>query len=105
MKKFQIDPGTLTVIAACVAVATLLANGTVHAPDGIPASWAAAFVSWDNFLLQIWSVVAPILIGYSSSQPGPFAPADAPIVKAAKMQAKVEADATSAKDAAAETLK
>ena len=83
MNKFQINPKTLTIIAACVAIATLLANGSVQAPVGIPATWAAAFVSWDDFFLKLWSVAAPILIGYSSSQPGPFAPPDPPSVKAA----------------------
>ena len=95
MKNFQIDPKTLTIIAACVAVATLLANGSVQAPVGIPTTWAAAFVSWDDFFLKIWSVAAPILIGYSSSQPGPFAPADPQIVKDATAKAALAAKAAS----------
>jgi hypothetical protein len=83
VKGFQIDPKVLTIISAVVAIMTLLAQGSVQFPLGVPAHAAAIIVSWDNFLLHIYVVVAPVLIGYSSSQPGPFAPADPPAVKAA----------------------
>ena len=79
----QIDPKTQMWIAAIVAVLTLGAHGTLALPMGIPPEAGAVLASWDNFILQIYAVVSPILLAYSSSKPGPLAPPDSPAVVAA----------------------
>jgi hypothetical protein len=56
--------------------------------------------SWSNFVLQIYAVLAPVLLGFSSSQPGPLAPQDAPVVVAAEKVADLPT-ASTPKDIAA----
>jgi hypothetical protein len=81
--KFQINPTPQIIIAVVVAVLTLAAKGTVALPLGVPEIVGQYLTSWSNFLLQLYAVVAPILLGFSSSQPGPLAPPDPPAVVAA----------------------
>ena len=84
MKKgvFQIDPMTQFWIGLAVAVMTLFANG-VKMPVGVPDWVGPGLQSWNVFVLQIYSVVAPVLLLGSSSKPGPLAPPDSPAVMAA----------------------
>ncbi len=81
--KFQINPTPQIVIAVAVAVLTLAAKGSVSLPLGVPPVVGEYLTSWSNFILQIYAVVAPILLGFSSSKPGPLAPPDPPAVVAA----------------------
>ena len=94
--KFQIDPNTQILIGVAVAVLTLAAHGSVALPLGVPAEVGQYITSWANFILQIYAVVGPILLGYSSSKPGPLAPQDPPVVVAATKAA----EASDAADAA-----
>ena len=93
--KFQINPTPQIIIAVAVAVLTLAAKGTVALPLGVPAIVGEYMTSWSNFVLQIYAVVAPILLGFSSSQPGPLAPPDPPVVVAAT-KAAAASDAANA---------
>lgn len=68
------------ILAAVVAVLTLLAKGTVALPVGIPAEWGSYFISWDNFLLAIYGVAAPVLLGLGDNQSGFFT--SPPVAKA-----------------------
>ena len=83
MSKFQISPNVQIVVGAIVAVLTLGSKGAIQLPAGIPASWGPIIDSWSTFILQIYSVIAPIMLAYTSSAPGPLAPPDSPAVKAA----------------------
>ena len=94
MSRFQISPNVQIVVGAIVAVLTLGSKGAIQLPAGVPASWGPIVDSWSAFILQIYSVIAPIMLAYSSSQPGPLAPADPPAVVEA--QRKVDAAAASA---------
>ena len=82
--KFQIDPKAQMWIMAAVALLYIGAQNSVSLPLGIP-EWVGPYIhSWSNFIIQIYLVLAPILLpGFSSSLPGPLAPPDSPIVKAA----------------------
>ena len=93
--KFQINPTPQIIVAVIVAVLTIAAKGTVALPLGVPPVVGEYVTSWSNFVLQIYAVVAPIMLGFSSSVPGPLAPPDPPIVVAAtKAAAAAEVDAT-----------
>ena len=81
----QLDPKTQMWIAAVVAIITLAAHGTLALPTGIPPEAGAVLASWSNFILQIYAVVSPIMLAYSSSKPGPLAPPDPPAVIAATL--------------------
>ena len=94
MSKFQISPNVQIVVGAIVAVLTLGSKGAIQLPAGIPASWGPIIDSWSTFILQIYSVIAPIMLAYTSSQPGPLAPPDSPAVKT--LMAKENAAAKSA---------
>jgi len=76
--KLQINPTPQMALAVAVTVLTLAAKGSVALPLGVPPVVGEYVTSWSNFLLQLYAVVAPVLIGFSSSQPGPFAPPDSP---------------------------
>ena len=84
--KFQIDPSPQIIVAVAVAVLTLAAKGTVALPMGIPSVVGEYITSWSNFILQIYAIVAPVMLGFSSSKPGPLAPPDSPAVVAATKQ-------------------
>ena len=94
MSKFQISPNVQIVVGAIVAVLTLGSKGAIQLPVGIPVSWGPIVGSWSTFILQIYSVIAPIMLAYTSSQPGPRAPPDSPAVKT--LMAKENAAAKSA---------
>ena len=94
MAKFQISPNVQIVVGAIVAVLTLGSKGAIQLPAGIPTSWGPIIDSWSTFILQIYSVIAPIMLAYTSSQPGPLAPPDSPAVKT--LMAKENAAAKSA---------
>lgn len=96
----KISPNVQIVVGTVVAVLTVLANGTVGLPMGIPPEWGQYFVSWDDFLLKIYAVAAPVMLGFSSSQPGPLAPADPPAVVAAQRVADLPLNTPSATVAA-----
>ncbi len=81
--KFQISPAVQIWIGVVVAIITLGAKGTLTLPIGIPETWGPIIQSWDNFILQIYAVIAPVMAAYSNSQPGPLAPPDPPAVVAA----------------------
>lgn len=81
--KFQISPRAQIIIGAIVAVLTLGSKGALQLPMGVPASWGPIIQSWDTFILQIYGVVAPVMVAFSNSDPGPLAPQDPPAVKAA----------------------
>ena len=82
--KIQIDPKVQMIVMAIVALLYIGAQNSVALPLGIP-EWVGPYLhSWSNFLIQIYLVLAPILLpGLSSSLPGPLAPPDPPAVKAA----------------------
>ena len=86
--KFQIDPKAQMWIMATVALLYIGAQNSIALPLGIP-EWIGPYLhSWSNFLIQIYLVLAPILLpGFSSSLPGPLAPPDPPVVKAAMAEA------------------
>ena len=60
-------------LAIVVAVLTLAAKGTVALPVGVPEAWGQYVTSWSNFLLTIYGVVAPVLVGASNSNVATFA--------------------------------
>ena len=88
MKKFQISPQVQIIVGIVVAILTLGSKGALQLPLGIPLSWGPIIQSWDNFILQIYGVVAPFMAAYSSSEPGPLAPPDPPAVVAATLSSK-----------------
>ena len=81
--KIEINPNPQIFIAVGIAVLTLAAKGSVALPLGVPLFVGEYLTSWANFILQIYAVVAPVLLGFSSSRPGPLAPPDPPAVVAA----------------------
>ena len=95
--KFQINPTPQIVLALVVAVLTLAAKGSVALPLGVPPVVGEYVTSWSNFLLQLYAVVAPILLGFSSSMPGPLAPKDPPGVVIAQAKADAADAAADAK--------
>jgi hypothetical protein len=92
----KISPNTQAIIGAVVAVLSLIAQGGLKLPMGIPADWVPIIVSWDNFLIGIYLAAAPIMAGFSSSTPGILAPADPPAVVAAQKVADLPANASPA---------
>lgn len=89
--KVQISQKNQMIVAAAVAVATLAAKGSIALPVGIPPEVGVIITSWSNFVLQIYAVLAPILLAYGGSQPGILAPPDPDIV----VKAQKVADASS----------
>lgn len=103
----KISPNTQIVVGASVAVLSAIAQGGLKLPMGIPPDWTQYIVSWDNFLIGCYLIAGPTMAGFSSSQPGPLAPPDAPVVIAAQKVADLPQSASlltiSATKAAAET--
>lgn len=81
--KFQISPWEQFAIAIAVTLLTAVAKGAVSLPMGIPPVVGEYANSWSNFLLQIYAPISAVLALYGSSKPGPLAPDDPPLVKAA----------------------
>jgi hypothetical protein len=88
MKKFQISPQFQMIVGIIVALLTLAAHGTVSLPLGVPPAVGPIIQSWANFVLQIYAVLAPAMAAYSSSDPGPLAPADPPAVQKLQLEAQ-----------------
>jgi hypothetical protein len=95
-KAMKISPNIQIAIGVIVAVLTAAAQGAIKLPMGVPPEWGAYFVSWDNFLLTIYSYAAPAMLAFSSSAPGPLAPPDPKVVVAAQKVADLPADASPA---------
>lgn len=80
----QVNPKTSAWIMGAITVMSAVAGmGATAFPDYVPAHLAAEIVQTDAFLLALVGAVATGLHLYSSSDPGPLAPADPPVVKAA----------------------
>jgi hypothetical protein len=87
--EFQISSKTLAIIfGATGALLAALAAKAIPVPMGIPDVWADYAQSWANFLIKLWAPVGPtLLVLFSDSNPGPFAPQDPPVVQAATAKA------------------
>ena len=84
------NPKVGVVISAMAVVISVIAFLSPTAfPSYVPAAVATAIISTCAFLTIILNAVNGVLHLYSSSAPGPLAPADPPTVIAA--QAKVDA--------------
>lgn len=82
MNKVQIDPKTQMVITFLVGILSFL--GTNALPHSVSPSAAAEIHDWAVWLTQLYVIaIAPLLTGFSNSNPGPLAPPDSPAVKAA----------------------
>lgn len=65
-----------------VAVGAIAAAGPKIFPSYVPDTTASSIVETAGFVIIIYGAVQTWMHGASSSQPGPFAPQDPPIVKA-----------------------
>jgi hypothetical protein len=81
-------------IGAAVAVFSAVAQGQIKLPMGIPPEAALVLISWDNFLIGIYLIASPIMLGFSSSAPGILAPQDPQVVKAATAVADLPPNAS-----------
>lgn len=94
MSKFQIDAKLQILISIFVGGLTFFASSAL--PSTVNPDTAKAIHDWAALFSQFWLVVmAPTLLAFTNSNPGPLAPQDPPTVVAA--QAK--ADAVIVKDA------
>ena len=86
MSKFQIDPKIQMAIAFFVGAVTFLASAAL--PDSVPASTAKAIHEWAGLFNQFYiTILTPLMLAYTNSNPGPLAPPDSPGVVAAKTKA------------------
>jgi len=67
-----LDPKTQTYLAAAIAVLAAIGGGSLSLPLGIPDNVVAVIKSWDVFIVGIWTIIVPILMGLSKG-PGPWA--------------------------------
>ena len=71
--KFDIfDAKTQTYFAALMAVIYAVGQGSLTLPLGIPEHAVDLIKSWDNFIVGIWTISIPILMGMSKGA-GPWA--------------------------------
>lgn len=82
MRKFQVDPRTQLVIAFVAGLISFLGSNSL--PAEVPQHVAAAVKDWSIWFGQFYLIViAPLLLAYTNSNPGPLAPPDPPeVVKA-----------------------
>lgn len=91
----QFSPRTGAIVSAVAVIVSVIAFLSPSAfPSYVPASVATAIISTCAFANILLSAVNGALHLYSSSAPGPLAPADPPVVKAAERVAELPADAT-----------
>lgn len=82
MSKIQIDPKTQMIITFLVGILSFL--GTNALPHSVSPETAIAIHDWSVWLTQLYVIaIAPVLTGFTNSNPGPLAPPDSPAVKAA----------------------
>jgi hypothetical protein len=94
MGKFQIDPKVQMAIAFLVGAITFLASAAL--PDSVPPATVKAIHDWAGLFNQFYiTILTPLMLAYTNSNPGPLAPPDAPSV----VVAKTKADAIVTKDA------
>lgn len=98
----------ISVVAVLVSILAVLSPSAF--PTYVPANVALAITSTAAFLNIIFNGVNTVLHLYSSSAPGPLAPADPPAVVAAQKVADLPAATptpvvTAAKDAAVAAIK
>lgn len=70
----QLNPKVHFAIALAVALIAMAAQGTVSLPMGVPEAWGAYIVSWSNFVIKIYAVVAPVMIGFGLNFTAPNLP-------------------------------
>lgn len=89
MRKFQVDPKLQMALAFLVGAITFL--GANALPQEVPARIAGNIKDWSIYLGQFYLVVvAPLLLAYTNSNPGPLAPPDSPAVQAVKAKEDVK---------------
>lgn len=86
MSKFQIDPKVQMAIAIIVGALSFFASSAL--PASVPVDTAKAIHDWAGLFAQFYiTVVTPLMLAYTNSNPGPLAPPDTPSVAVAKIKA------------------
>lgn len=76
-------------LALAVGLVTFLGSNAL--PAEVPAHVATAVHDWSVWIGQLYLIViAPILLAYTNSNPGPLAPPDSPAVKALQTKEQVK---------------
>ena len=89
----MIDPKTELWIKNALLILNLVANGSITFAGLVSPQTAIAIVAVAQILI---SVLGSIMTAYSSSKPGPLAPADPPVVAAATRLAELPSTASAA---------
>ena len=74
---FQIDPKTQQYVSMFFGVIGAVAVATPSIfPSYIPHGYVSDIIQTAGFLTFIWNTVHGVMAGFSSTQPGPWAPQD-----------------------------
>lgn len=86
----QIDPKVQQYFHIAMLIVSIIAGMTVSQfPSYFPNDYVNAVIQTASFITVVYSGVNVILAGVSSTNPGPWAPQDPPLVKAAQSLADV----------------
>jgi hypothetical protein len=85
----QLDPKTQQIVSVTFAIIGAVAVATPAVfPSYIPSDYVKDVIQTAGFLTFLWNIIHGAMVGFSSSQPGPWAPQDSPAVKAAMLADK-----------------